>query len=511
MPYCLYLRKSRADVELEAQGEMETLARHQTILLSLAKRQNLTITKIYKEIVSGETISERPEVQQLLNEVEDGVWEGVLVVEIERLARGDTIDQGVVARAFKYGNTKIITPTKTYDPGNEFDEEYFEFGLFMSRREYKTINRRIQRGRIAAIKEGKFISSTPPYGYDKVKTSTGKGYTLAFNSESDVVKDIYRMYLSGSGMRVICNNLDIMGIKPRNRDTWSKSTVSDILKNPVYTGVIRWSYRPEKKLKDNSKVRYQNEDCIVVNGLHPAIISKEDFERAQSLLKANYRLPVKKNLELKNPLSGLGYCAKCGTLLTRLGASTRNKVDKIMCSNKDCNTVSAPIDIVEKEIISQLKDVYKNYSIDLSGKSKDIDTQKMVSDKAISNIKSSIKKVDDQISKTYDLLEQGVYTIAVFEERNHLLNEKKQELTKSLQLLELQQKENKSDKIVNDFVLKAQFLLDRYYDIQTAEGRNKVLRLLLEKFEYSKTERNTRGHLYDENFKVIIYPKLPIS
>lgn len=161
MPYCMYLRKSRADIELEAQGEMETLARHEKILLELSNKLDLTVTKIFKEIVSGENIAERPEVQKLLSEVEDGLWEGVLVVEIERLARGDTIDQGIVARAFKYGNAKIITPNKIYDPDNEFDEEYFEFGLFMSRREYKTISRRIQRGRIEAVKEGKFIASTP--------------------------------------------------------------------------------------------------------------------------------------------------------------------------------------------------------------------------------------------------------------------------------------------------------------------------------------------------------------
>lgn len=67
--------------------------------------------------------------QQLLREVESGMWDGVLVVEVERLARGDTIDQGVVARSFQYSNTLIITPLKTYDPNNEYDEEYFEFGL----------------------------------------------------------------------------------------------------------------------------------------------------------------------------------------------------------------------------------------------------------------------------------------------------------------------------------------------------------------------------------------------
>lgn len=158
MAHCLYLRKSRADIEAEAHGEGETLARHEKLLLEVAKRGHYNITQIYREIVSGETIAARPVVQKLLQEVEDGKWEGVLVVEVERLARGDTIDQGVMAQAFKYSGTKIITPLKVYDPANEFDEEYFEFGLFMSRREYKTINRRLVRGRNASAKEGKWVS-----------------------------------------------------------------------------------------------------------------------------------------------------------------------------------------------------------------------------------------------------------------------------------------------------------------------------------------------------------------
>ncbi len=147
----MYLRKSRQDNEAESRGEGETLARHRNALFELAKRQNLTITKIYEEVVSGDTIAARPEMQKLLSDVEAGMWAGVLVMEIERLARGDTSDQGTVAKTFQYSGTRIVTPMKTYDPNNEFDEEYFEFGLFMSRREYKIINRRMQRGKIASI------------------------------------------------------------------------------------------------------------------------------------------------------------------------------------------------------------------------------------------------------------------------------------------------------------------------------------------------------------------------
>ena len=129
MSYAIYLRKSRADLESEANGELETLAKHERQLKELASKLNLNVTKEYKEVVSGETISARPQMQELLRDVQNGLYEGVLVMEIERLARGDTIDQGLVAQTFKYSDTKIITPTKTYDPNNEFDEEYFEFGL----------------------------------------------------------------------------------------------------------------------------------------------------------------------------------------------------------------------------------------------------------------------------------------------------------------------------------------------------------------------------------------------
>ena len=145
--YCAYLRKSRADRDAELRGEEETLKRHRRLLEDFAVRNHISISKFYNEVVSGETIDSRPMVQELLADVEAGHWDGVLVVEVERLARGNTKDQGIVADAFKYSGTKIITPSKTYDPDNEFDEEYFEFGLFMSRREFKTINRRLQRGR----------------------------------------------------------------------------------------------------------------------------------------------------------------------------------------------------------------------------------------------------------------------------------------------------------------------------------------------------------------------------
>ena len=175
MKVAVYLRKSR---EEENETREETLARHERILLDYCDSNNLIIEKIFREVVSGESIANRPQMQRLLDEVESNKYDGVVVVEIERLSRGNQIDQAEILEIFKKSNTKIFTLNKTYDLSdeNEFDEDFFEFGLFMSRREYKIIKRRLLRGKKQAQKEGYFIGSQCPFGYSKEKCN--KGYIL---------------------------------------------------------------------------------------------------------------------------------------------------------------------------------------------------------------------------------------------------------------------------------------------------------------------------------------------
>ncbi len=238
--YAIYLRKSRADRELDVKEDV--LLRHETSLLELAKNRNYAIGKIFKEVVSGETLAARPQMQQLLSEVEEGLWEGVLCMEVERLARGNSIDQGIVSQAFKCSSTLIITPTKIYNPANEFDEEYFEFGLFMSRREYKTINRRLSAGRLASCREGKYAGGTPPYGFGKTKIKGQKGWKLVpIPEEVEIVKQIYSLYLSNedkTGLQGIANRLTDTAVPTRTGKPWTAAQVKNILTNDVYIGKI---------------------------------------------------------------------------------------------------------------------------------------------------------------------------------------------------------------------------------------------------------------------------------
>ena len=285
--YAVYLRKSRKDLDAEARGEGETLERHFRILKDLARQMRVNVTKIYAEVVSGESIEARPKMQQLLRDVETGIYDGVLVVEVERLARGDTSDQGRVAKTFKYSNTLIITPSKTYDPNNEFDEEYFEFGLFMSRREYKTIRRRLTAGAEASCREGKYTGNKPPYGYERYKLKKEKGWSLKIIQEqAAVVRMIFDWYLNGlsgsyAGYGRIAQELNRLGVPAPSGGAWTPFGIQNILRNPVYAGYIKNGYRREvKRLTDGRMTRSRplNHDCKLYPGRHEAIIPQEVWE-----------------------------------------------------------------------------------------------------------------------------------------------------------------------------------------------------------------------------------------
>lgn len=517
--YCIYLRKSRADREAELHGEGETLARHERTLIDLAHRKKLNITAIYKEIVSGETIASRPEMQKLLSEVEQGIWDGVLVMEVERLARGDTKDQGTVAEAFKYSNTKIITPNKVYDPNNEFDEEYFEFGLFMSRREYKTINRRIQRGRIAAIQEGKYIASTPPYGYNICKIKDSKGYFLEINPEkADTVKLIYKLYTDNEnkplGMASIAKYLDNLNIKPEKSTKWSSSTIKDILTNPVYIGKIRWQWRKEVKSLENGQIikkRPKDSNCMLIDGLHQPIIDEITFYKAQKILKTKGIYPIVSNKELKNPLTGLIYCGKCNRPLTRVKSGKKDNYYRLKCPNPYCDNISSPLELIEASIISFLSKWINEYEIEwLNTNQNEVKEDFTLIKKLIKSAEKDIEVLKKQLENIYNLLEQGVYTTEKFVERNKYISEKIEEEEKRLNNLRNEYNENKKNSnIQKNFIPAIKKVIDLYYTLESAEKRNRLLKNVISKIVYTKNTRAKKNEKNKADFELDIFPKIP--
>ncbi len=500
--YAIYLRKSRADAEAEARGEGETLARHQNILLDLAKRKNLDIGAIYKELVSGETIAARPEVQKLLEEVSAGKWDGVICMEVERLARGDTIDQGIVAQAFKCSNTLIVTPSKTYDPSNEYDEEYFEFNLFMSRREYKTIRRRMTAGRIASVREGNYIGSIAPYGYKKTQLPD-KSFTLEPEpQEAEIVKLIFDLYIEQHmGASKIATYLNSIGAAPRKSESWVASSVRPILSNPVYCGFVRWNTRPIIKAYANGKyinTRPRSAKGEVHKGKHEPIISEEMWNKANDIMQSHKQQQNPFDKPLQSQYAKLMFCGLCGRAMVR--RPYKNKPAMYMCINKSCGCMASDeddiTDLVMHSIADHLVDIENmiNGNVKPNSKDKKAETARKV-------LTNEIELLNKRKKKLYDFLEREVYTEEMFAERFADITKRIADRQAALDKLP----KEKADIDLYEYSMEIKSVLDTYSKNNPADENNELLSRIIRKINYTKTEG---GRWKPSNLKIDVEYKM---
>lgn len=517
MPYCIYLRKSRADLEAEARGEGETLARHQRTLIDLAARMGLDIDHIYREVVSGDTISARPQMQQLLSDLRRGKWTGVLCMEVERLARGDTVDQGIVARTFKYSGAKIITPLKTYDPSSEADEEYFEFSLFMSRREYKTIKRRLQAGRRASVREGHYCGSVAPYGYTRVRLPRGEGWTLAIDpATADTVRMMFNWAAHGEGeadvplgANAIATRLNGMNLLTRRGCRWSQTSVRDILKNPVYIGYVTWDNHTftQRILDDGSirSVRKKGAAPIQVRGLHDPLISRALFDKVQLIISTRPRPRVHDGKVISNPLAGLVCCAECGRTLRMVRSGAIKDYYLLTCPTTGCPVSGVSVQRMEKAVMDTL-----DYWIELCETEPvpELDEERIARAAQRVSLESQLAQADGQRARLHDLLEQGVYDIPTYLERSKALSARITGIEAQLNELALQQdKPTRLDSI--------RALSDDIHRVRTAYNsslspqlRNELLKSVISKIVYKK---KTRGSKHTDPTNLIVLDVFPVS
>ena len=438
--YAMYLRKSRADLEMEALGEMETLTRHKHMLDALAAKHDIHPDQItvYKELVSGDSISERVEMQRLLVDVYKKKYKGVLVVEVERLARGNTKDQGEVAEAFQSSDTKIITPMKVYNPNDEFDQEYFEFGLFMSRREYKTIKRRLVAGKNLSAAEGNYMLPQRIYGYDIVRTSKKDRYLVIKPDEAKIVKMIFDWYtedLLSHGQ--IAKKLTLMGIPTmKGKPEWNRGTVRDMLANVHYIGKVWWNRHNTVKEFDPDtgklvKVRKANEEPDIYEGKQEAIISVEQFEKVKRI-DCRPATNEKVQTELVNPLAGLMECCDCGRniIYCSFGKDVREPRFQHARSTL-CKKKSLSATLVIDALLEALKAQIKDFELKMASDHNDTEFKRHA--EILAAMEAELIKKERKRTNLFNDYEDGTYTRDEFIERKLIYNQAIDELKKQIQ------------------------------------------------------------------------------
>lgn len=395
--YAMYLRKSRADLEAEARGQFETLRSHEERLTKLAQDRGLEVGKIYRELVSGDTIAARPEMQQLLDDVRAGVWEGVLVTEISRLARGDTRDQGTVFDAFRLSKTLIVTPEKTYDPTNELDQDFFDFSLFMARQEYKYIKRRMQAGSRQKRQDGFFLGGVPPYGYRKIPSNIEPD-----PAEAAIVREIFRLAGEGKTRGEISRILNSRGLRKRNGEPWESGTVHIILDNPAYIGKARINRNHWAPSPTTGQMSRHRNPLTLVDARWEPLISREVWDAVP--LRSATEPKTKDGFRFTNPLAGLLVCKKCGRML-RLDKTHGHFYFKHAVTPL-CSCVSVSKDLVMRELVAALKAAIENAPVETEEKEPDH-----------SALFAQLRQAEAKVNRIYSFLESGVYSPDEFNAR----------------------------------------------------------------------------------------------
>lgn len=503
----MYLRKSRADLEAEARGEGETLAKHKSSLMRIAKSQGLNIIKIREEIVSGESLLHRTEMNELLKEVDQGDYDAVLVMDIDRLGRGNMQEQGLILNSFRASDTKIITPSKTYDLNDESDELMTEIQTLFARQELKIITRRMQRGRVQSVEAGNYIGTRPPYGWDIKKE--GKSRWLVPHPEQFPIKDMMYVWYTHDdlekrmGAAKIANELNGLGLKSYTGKPWTASSVLTVLKNKVNAGLIEWKKKEYKKTATGRVVKSRNEDEIItVVGKHMMYITeemKQRFYKAQEILKGKYHVPYQLENGITNPLAGIVRCAKCG--YSMVYRPYTDQPGHLMCYNrKNCDNRSARFEYVETAVIDGLKEWLAYYKTELSKHKRALDNGSEIELKETA-VKSLIKESEElvrQRGRLHDFLERGIYDEETYLERSQSLATRMEETRLAIERAEKELENEKQRKNAQHNIIPTiQSTIEMYGRTEDPAKKNALLKSILTSVEYRK-ERHQRN----DDFKI---------
>lgn len=484
--YAIYLRKSRADLEAEKDGAGETLARHKRILTDLAARKGLYVEEIYEEIVSGaDSIDDRKEIKRLIEDCYNGKYTGILVMAVDRLSRGSQSDAEKIIMMLKHGNRNkgvlVVTPTKIYDVAHRSDdEEFMEFELFMSRREYSLIRRRLQSGKVQAVVEGNYMGSKRLYGFNIEETRRSR-FLVPHPEEAPIVKQIFQWAEEGMSCGKIAIKLESMGVPTHSGVEWTPVTIRGILTNVHYIGKVKWFDHVKVKSMVNgelkSHIERKTEKYVEFEGKHDPMISLETFEKVQNKFNSP---KIRKDYRLKNPLAGLLFCEKCGKAM-RYQNSSHARPRFVHQTSQRCKVKSAYIDDVMNAVVESLK----LHIVDFETR---VDNKPLVDESSVRTqvtaLEAALKKLNQKKMKLFDDWEESDITPNEFAERKAYLNEKIDTTKKQLKELEsaIPEQEEHQEKI-SRLHEALEMLKDDSID---AETKNEFLKRIVRTINFSR-------------------------
>lgn len=481
--YLIYLRKSRQDDPRETVEEV--LEKHETMLQEYAQREfggKIPEENIYREVVSGESIDDREEIRKLLARIEDPRIKGVLVVEPQRLSRGDLEDCGRLINELRYTHTQVVTPYMTYDLENKMERKFFQDELLRGRDFLEYTKEILLRGRVAAVKRGCYIGNYAPYGYRKIKI--GKDHTLEIiEDEAEIVRLVFDLYTKeGLTPYRIAQRINQLGVPAPRGEQWVKDTIRVMVRNAHYAGKVVFNKVKRTTVMENGelvtkRLSQPEDEVITAEGKQPAIIDAETWEAAQKLVARNPR--VRHTYPLKNPFCGVFVCGKCGKVMIQ--HPYKHAEDRYECRTRPRCYKSTKVSEVEAAILTALEEA-ELPALKLKVKNDDGNAVK-IQQRRLEKLEAQMAQYIEQEEAQFDLLETGRYSQDIFDRRNATLRGKMEECQKAIY-----QTKTLMPKTVDyaERVVALESAIDVLKDADaTPAEKNKLLRAIVERIEFT--------------------------
>ncbi|VFB16784.1 Recombinase [Urinicoccus massiliensis] len=372
----LYERLSRDD---ELEGESNSIVNQKKILEEYASKNNLTnIIHFTDDGISG-TQFDRPGFMEMMNGVNTGNIGCIIVKDMSRLGR-DYLKVGQCMEILRQKGVRLIAINDNVDSFYR-EDDFTPFRNIMNEWYARDTSRKIQSTFRSKGESGKHTASTPPYGY--IKDEKDKNKWIVDEKAAEIVRRIFNLTMDGAGPYKIAkileaDKIDIpayhqqkMGYglhQSKNFEypyRWCSSTIASILKKKEYLGHTV-NFKTRKHFKDK-KSKYVSEDkWLIFENTHEAIIDQETFNNVQRIRGNVKRYPD--GWGEYHPLTGLMYCADCGSKMYVHRTNNYKNIPYYVCSNYKkvpCGTLCPSAHRIKAEVVlnliqETLKDI-KNY------------------------------------------------------------------------------------------------------------------------------------------------------
>ena len=339
----LYERLSRDD---EMQGESNSITNQKKYLEDYAVQHGFGNIQHFSDDGYSGTNFNRPAFNSLLTEIESGRVGTVIVKDMSRFGRNYLQVGFYTEMMFPKKNVRFIAVNNGVDSANPADNDFTPFLNIMNEWYAKDTSKKIKAVFKAKMRDGKRVSGAVPYGY--YRKPEDKQTLYVDEASASVVRRIFQLACDGMGATAIADTLsedkilipsayarqnhpeDCQCTNYHDPYTWNATTVGYILNRREYLGhtVLGKTTRDNFKTK---RKRIANEDeLLVFYNTHEAIIDQETYDKAQRMRK---RVSPRRNSEKPaHRLSGLLYCADCGSRLAYI--NSKPKDGKIYDSNQ---------------------------------------------------------------------------------------------------------------------------------------------------------------------------------